>query len=43
MTLTQFPGPDLSEWGLIRNLAVTLTREQMLWVSGYFAGFGNDT
>lgn len=40
MTLTEFPGPGLSEaqWGLIRALTVSLTPEQMLWVSGYFAG-----
>lgn len=40
MTLTEFPGPGLNEeqWGLIRALAVSLTSEQMLWVSGYFAG-----
>ena len=40
MTLTEFPGPGLSEeqWGLIRALAVSLSPEQMLWVSGYFAG-----
>jgi len=41
MTLTEFPGPVLSEtqWTLIRDLAVTLTREQLQWVSGYFAGY----
>jgi sulfite reductase (NADPH) flavoprotein alpha-component len=40
MTLKEFPGPRLSEeqWGLIRALAVSLSPEQMLWVSGYFAG-----
>jgi len=41
MTSTEFPGPGLSEeqWARIRGLAVTLSHEQLSWVSGYFAGY----
>lgn len=41
MNLTEFSGPGLTEeqWRLIRGLAVTLSPTQLLWVSGYFAGF----
>lgn len=41
MTLAEFPGPGLTEqqWRTIRNLAGGLSPSQLLWVSGYFAGF----
>lgn len=36
-----FPGPGVSEeqWRQIRSLALGLSPSQLLWVSGYFAGF----
>jgi sulfite reductase (NADPH) flavoprotein alpha-component len=41
MTLAEFPGSGLTEeqWRAIRSLAVELSPSQLLWVSGYFAGF----
>lgn len=45
MTSTKFPGPGLTEeqWRAIRSLAVELSPSQLLWVSGYFAGFDDAT
>lgn len=41
MTLSEFAGPGLTEdqWRTIRGLAKTLSPSQLLWASGYFAGF----
>lgn len=41
MTIAELPGPGLTadQWTHIRTLAVSLSPQQMAWVSGYFAGF----
>jgi hypothetical protein len=41
MTFAELPGPGLTQdqWTHIRTLAVSLSPQQMAWVSGYFAGF----
>lgn len=41
MSASEFPGPGLTveQWGHIRALAASLTPQQTMWVSGYFAGF----
>jgi sulfite reductase (NADPH) flavoprotein alpha-component len=43
MTKPEFPGPGLSadQWHRIDTLAVDLTLEQAIWISGFFAGLGH--
>lgn len=40
MTAREFPGPGLNgdQWRQVEALAQSLSPQQMLWVSGYFAG-----
>lgn len=43
MTAFEFngPGPTEEQWGQIKAIATSLTPEQALWLSGYFAGLAH--
>jgi sulfite reductase (NADPH) flavoprotein alpha-component len=41
MTVVEFPGPGLTaeQWDHVQALAVSLSSQQLAWLSGYFAGY----
>ena len=43
MTKLEFPGSALTtdQWAQVSRLATSLSQEQAIWISGYFAGLSH--